>query len=212
MATQSTAASRRRHDLLSPQPQGRSWQRIGAASFVLLLVAGGVLFWVSSGSASKVTPENYARVQIGMTEAEVRAILGEPAGQRKADRPGVRTLGWRQGNDMVVVTFRHDKVVRRSATFRNKPDDRADRARGTISAAVFRKLRPGTSFAEVKQLLGPPTREEAGNLPLKGVSFRMAYWERGFDNVSLQFTDDRLNSGLGAIDGKMLAVGPSGVR
>jgi hypothetical protein len=46
-----------------------------------------------------------------------------------------------------------------------------------------------------------------GDLALSKVRFRMAYWERGFDNASLQFRDDRLTGGIAAINGKMLSVG-----
>jgi hypothetical protein len=192
----------------APTPRnapGKKGRRFGAAAFGLLLVATAVVFWVSTEYASKVTPENYDHLHTGMTIDEVTAVLGEPAGERKATPgPHVRTLGWKHGDDMVVVTFEHGKLVSRSATFR--PGEQ--RTAATISTATFGKLRSGMSFDEVKQVLGAPAREETGALALSNTRFRMVYWERGFDNVSLRFSDDRLQGGIAALDGKMLAVGP----
>jgi hypothetical protein len=46
---------------------------------VLLLAAGAVLWVVVRVLPDRVTPENYYRIKVGMTEREVEAILGGPA-------------------------------------------------------------------------------------------------------------------------------------
>jgi hypothetical protein len=40
--------------------------------------AGAIVLWPAGTLQSKITPENCARIQVGMTRAEVEAILGPP--------------------------------------------------------------------------------------------------------------------------------------
>jgi outer membrane protein assembly factor BamE (lipoprotein component of BamABCDE complex) len=50
----------------------------------VLLVAAAILL----AACSKVTQENFARVQEGMSEQQVIAILGEPTSLKTFDKPG----------------------------------------------------------------------------------------------------------------------------
>ena len=88
---------------------------------------------VSGCAKSKVTKENYDRVENGMTLEDVEAILGPGKlvgdGSLIAAQVGVDVTGggrqssaveyvWESGNNSITVTFRQDKVAgKRSAGF-----------------------------------------------------------------------------------------------
>lgn len=75
---------------------------LAAALAALLLAACG----------SKITAENFARIQTGMTQQEVVALLGEPT-ETSAISIGGLSGGmstWRDGNTTISVQFLNDKV------------------------------------------------------------------------------------------------------
>jgi SmpA / OmlA family/Prokaryotic membrane lipoprotein lipid attachment site len=67
-------------------------------------------------ACSKVTEENYAKIQNGMTEQEVYAILGSPTQESSRDLLGVSATSakWVSGDKVVTVQFVGGKVVLRS--------------------------------------------------------------------------------------------------
>lgn len=67
-------------------------------------------------ACSKVTEENYAKIQNGMTEQEVYAILGKPAEESSREVLGVGATSarWVSGNKEITVQFVGGKVVLRS--------------------------------------------------------------------------------------------------
>ncbi len=67
---------------------------------------------------SKVTKENYTKVESGMTVQQVKDILGNPDETKSG---GVSVLGvgadtttmtWKSGDKSITVTFVNDKVVK----------------------------------------------------------------------------------------------------
>ena len=96
------------------------WVWLVGGGAILLLgccgVCGGLGYWgyqtaASAGSGS-VTLLNYAQIQKGMSEAQVKAILGEPA--RRAEDKGETTVTWQDGQNKITVTFMGDKATERS--------------------------------------------------------------------------------------------------
>jgi hypothetical protein len=74
---------------------------IAAAALVLLV------------ACSKVTQENFARVQDGMTEQEVAALLGAPTESNSVNVLGVSgtTSHWVAGDAAITIRFVNGKVA-----------------------------------------------------------------------------------------------------
>lgn len=64
-------------------------------------------------ACSRVTPENYAKVQAGMTKAEVYDILGKPDEVSGGGIGKLTVSGetWKGRGQTITVTFGGDKVV-----------------------------------------------------------------------------------------------------
>jgi SmpA/OmlA family protein len=73
------------------------------AACALLLVAG----------CSKVTPENFAKIQEGMSEPEVIALLGSPSESSSVNILGVSGTAsrWVSGDAAISVRFVNGKVA-----------------------------------------------------------------------------------------------------
>ena len=67
-------------------------------------------------ACSKVTQENFARIQDGMTEQEVTAILGSPAETSSGSmlRISGTSSRWTGGDAVITVQFVNGKVAVRS--------------------------------------------------------------------------------------------------
>lgn len=63
-------------------------------------------------ACSKVTQENYARIQDGMTEEEVHAILGKPAATSSVTVLGLSGTSsrWQSGDAVISIQFANGKV------------------------------------------------------------------------------------------------------
>jgi hypothetical protein len=74
-------------------------------------IAGAVLALLVA--CSKVTPENFARVQNGMTEQEVAAILGSPTESTSRDVLGITGTAsrWVSGDTAITIRFVGGKVA-----------------------------------------------------------------------------------------------------
>lgn len=92
-----------------------------AVVWVLIAVGGGILAMVlvilvimfAVGGRS-VNEANYQRIQRGMSEAQVVAIMGRPHETRSQAMGGfnqVRALAWRSGRNEIAVGLLNDRVV-----------------------------------------------------------------------------------------------------
>jgi hypothetical protein len=65
------------------------------------------------GACSKVTEENFAKVQVGMSEQEVVGILGSPTESDSVTILGVSGTAWqwKSGNAVASVQFVNGKVT-----------------------------------------------------------------------------------------------------
>ncbi len=75
-----------------------------------------------SACGSRVTSENYDRIETGMTRAEVVAVLGEPDETASA---GIGNLTgeaatWVEGEDFITIQFVNDKVMAKQASIRSR--------------------------------------------------------------------------------------------
>ena len=61
---------------------------------------------------SKISTENFERIQTGMTQKEVVAILGDPTETSAVSIAGLSggMATWREGNTVISVQFVNDKV------------------------------------------------------------------------------------------------------
>jgi hypothetical protein len=71
-----------------------------------------VLFLAASG-CTKLTPENYAKIKVGMPYAEVAAILGEPAGCDAV--LAIKSCRWADDARKISIQFVGEQVVMSSA-------------------------------------------------------------------------------------------------
>ena len=67
-------------------------------------------------ACSKVTQENFSKVQNGMTEAEVSAILGSPTESTTREVLGISGTSsvWRSGDAQISIRFVGGKVALKS--------------------------------------------------------------------------------------------------
>lgn len=80
--------------------------RIFRAAAMLAAVA------LLAACGSKVTAENFERIQTGMTQKEVIAVLGEPTETSNVNIAGVSggMASWKDGGTVISVQFLNDKV------------------------------------------------------------------------------------------------------
>jgi hypothetical protein len=86
---------------------------------VVLLGLGIIML---AGCGSKVTKSNFDQIKIGMTVAQVEAILGK--GTESAGAAGTvagltgsgKVVTWKDGEKTITVTFANDKVVLTAAS------------------------------------------------------------------------------------------------
>jgi hypothetical protein len=80
------------------------------------LVACVILF---AGCAGKLTNDNLLKVKSGMSETEVRAILGKPAKIESSEVLGIRGSSYiyEKGGNKVQITFVNDVVIGKSGNF-----------------------------------------------------------------------------------------------
>jgi hypothetical protein len=64
-------------------------------------------------ACSKVTADNFARIQEGMSEAEVRAVLGSPTESSSTTVLGISGTAsrWVAGDTVITVRFVNGKVA-----------------------------------------------------------------------------------------------------
>lgn len=89
-------------------------------AFILAVV------WLLAACGSKVSAENFERIQNGMAQKEVVAILGEPT-ETSAIGIGALSGGmatWRDGNTAISVQFLNDRVQAKQLS-REAPAPRA---------------------------------------------------------------------------------------
>lgn len=71
-----------------------------------------VLALLLAACGSKISAENFERIQNGMTQKEVVALLGEPTETNSVSIGGLSggMATWREGNTAISVQFLNDKV------------------------------------------------------------------------------------------------------
>jgi hypothetical protein len=127
----------------------------------LQAAAGGP---AKDAAPGKPTMENFAKIKPGMTEAEVKALLGEPTqvsdskqlapllpliGKEAGDDPKMRILVWKPGRGQIFVGFMGDKLTLSSATLPGERGEGAARP-GAVTEENFGKLKYGMSQADVR--------------------------------------------------------------
>ena len=90
---------------MTPSARFNHLVRCAAILATLLLAACG----------SKISAENFERIQNGMTQKEVIAVLGEPTETSNVNIAGVSggMATWKDGNTVISVQFLNGKVQAR---------------------------------------------------------------------------------------------------
>jgi hypothetical protein len=173
---------------------------------------------VKAGAArpdrGRFTLANYAEVRAGMTEAQVRALLGRPTRLQvlkggglffldpaKGLDPNKRILTWRRGRNKLVAHFVNDSLIMSAANF---ADDWGAGPGPPVTEANFNKLRHGMSVEELHRLLGPPSY--INNLRIfdeDGVKGMTVFWKRGRDDIETRIVGDRLVEAAGHFAGRV---------
>ena len=67
---------------------------------------------IAAACGSKISAENFARIQNGMTQKEVVAVLGEPTETSSVSIGGLSggMATWKDGSTVISVQFVNDKV------------------------------------------------------------------------------------------------------
>jgi hypothetical protein len=97
-------------------------------------VGGVVIVFIVLYLSNPVTMANYNKLQTGMTEEEVIAIMGKPhvdsgkafqqmgnmMGAQVGNAFGMKQLAWRRGDDAISVAFMNGKLAFKSGKIGNK--------------------------------------------------------------------------------------------
>lgn len=74
-----------------------------------LRIAALAALFLAMAACSRLTPENYDKLKVGMAYEEVKGILGAPA--RCTDLPGMKSCVWGDDKRSVTVNFLGEKAV-----------------------------------------------------------------------------------------------------
>ncbi len=89
---------------------GKLW---GRRLLCLVIVAALLSLGLAGCAGSKINKENFDKIKLGMTQAEVQAILGPPTEASGIEIPlfeGTMSK-WVQGDTVITVQFLNAKVV-----------------------------------------------------------------------------------------------------
>jgi outer membrane protein assembly factor BamE (lipoprotein component of BamABCDE complex) len=175
--------------------------------------------------------EKFAKIREGMTEKEVVALLGEgnsitfPAGEAFGKRTPARTvMTWGNvfGGDHITATLEDGKLVDASGRVNDKdlimgfPDQKPDPGKKPVDVKALAdgvaKLRLGMTEKQVTDLLGPPAN--TADFPARVVGGRkvpakkhLLWGAPEWGNLTIILSEDKLESGIGFINGKPVKVG-----
>jgi hypothetical protein len=98
----------------SPDPMRREvGVAVGARSGTLVGVVTLLLAVLLVGCGSKITQENFDKVQVGMSQDQVKAILGEPT-ESSSMSFGPLSRGawvWKKNGTTITIQFANGKVL-----------------------------------------------------------------------------------------------------
>jgi SmpA / OmlA family len=99
---------------------------VGSGGLLVLLCGGGccigsmfvptMMGIKQGGESANVNQANFDKITSGMTEAQVKAIMGEPT--TSGGLMGVQVDTWKSGDDAIAVTFQKDAAM--SSTYQTK--------------------------------------------------------------------------------------------
>ena len=89
------------------------WRTVWRFALMLLLV-----LMLGACSSRRITKSNVDQVTEGMSKKQVESILGPPTDIDNKDFVIMKktTYVYRQGNDMVTIVFKDDKVTEKQST------------------------------------------------------------------------------------------------
>jgi outer membrane protein assembly factor BamE (lipoprotein component of BamABCDE complex) len=84
-----------------------------SASLGMVVALGLLIVTLAACGSSKLTQDNFDKIQIGMTRAQVVIILGNPTESSSVDMAvfSGTVSKWKQGDVIITIHFVNDKVV-----------------------------------------------------------------------------------------------------
>jgi outer membrane protein assembly factor BamE (lipoprotein component of BamABCDE complex) len=131
----------------------------------------------TASSSAGLTKAKLDQLHAGMTEQEIKKVLGAPTSAGKL--AGGRILIWEEGETKVQVTIQNDKALALVATHLEQEIDK-------ITKENVSRLQPGMTVGQVVDLLGP------GKSETWSTGSRTLVWEYGKKQVETTFVDGKL--------------------
>jgi len=87
---------------------------------VMVLLIGGVSLLTLVACGNKLTNDNFSKVKNGMTEAEVRAILGKPDEVETSEILGLKNTSYlyEKGDTRASINFISNNVISKHGSFK----------------------------------------------------------------------------------------------
>jgi outer membrane protein assembly factor BamE (lipoprotein component of BamABCDE complex) len=165
-------------------------------------------------AAREAMEANFRKLRLGMTKAELIAILGQPMATLDVSGELIfqNTVG-----DSIVVVVRDDKVVKADARINGEPIplEAGDLppAAAKATADGFRKVRRDMTERQVVALLGPPDKTDVNGGRDLGVGFTptvkfLSWGAEPGDVFHLTLQNGRVTTGNARINGRVVAMSP----
>jgi hypothetical protein len=87
--------------------------KLTSSASLRMVVALGLVVALAACGSTKLTQDNFDKIQIGMTRAQVVIILGNPTESHSVDMAGFSgtVSKWEQGDVTISIQFVNSKVV-----------------------------------------------------------------------------------------------------
>jgi outer membrane protein assembly factor BamE (lipoprotein component of BamABCDE complex) len=137
---------------------------------------------VANVAAAKGTPiarEAIDRIQPGMTDSEVKKILGSPAWESALGGERVQVIWTGPDNQAVHIVFEKGKVIQKSSAGQQKETSH-------FTQANLDQVKTGMTEAQVVQLLGPSKGDFTAG------PTHLLTWEDGSREVMIHFLNGKV--------------------
>jgi len=130
----------------------------------------------------------FDKVQTGMTEQQVRDIMGRPLFDETVDPDEKSSLRWREGYYVFIIDFQDGRVVRKTS---GGMSDMPTHGSGTkVNPDRVRKIKVGMTMAEVEAKLGRRSVKAGATIPeFRGEVF---VWESHLGTINIGFIDEKV--------------------
>lgn len=131
-----------------------------------------------------VTYDNYLKIKLDSTYADVTSILGE--GKKKPDdSPDVATYNWGGSGKTINIQTNKGKVEAKTQTMLGKTTP-------TITIDQFNKITKGMTFDQVASILGPDYQESSLKKSASAIKRVVLWMKPDSTNITVILQDDKV--------------------